>query len=119
MAKDKTPKQKNKPEEKTDDLFVEISGATNTIPKILTSAELHEEFIKINDDFRKWALTQTEKWEKVMLEHRNSIVESIPQALEEKIKPTINNQERYFMSLDQEVSALKLDHEHEASAKTV
>ena len=54
-----------------------------------------------------------------MLEHRNKIVEGIQQAIEEKIKPIIDKQERYLKVLEQDVSALKLDREHEASAKTV
>jgi hypothetical protein len=46
MGKDKTPKQKGKPEEKEDDSFTEVTGATNVIPKINTSADLQEAFIK-------------------------------------------------------------------------
>jgi hypothetical protein len=73
----------------------------------------------LNDDFHKWALARTDVWRAEMLEHRNKIVEGIQQAIEEKIKPIIDKQERYLKVLEQDVSALKLDREHEASAKTV
>ncbi len=59
-----------------------------TLPKeSCTSADFQEAFIKLNNDFHKWALTRTEVWRAEMLEHRNKIVKGIQQAIEEKIKP--------------------------------
>jgi hypothetical protein len=108
MAKDKTPKQTkthHKSEAKPNDSFIDIAEDTATYPPITTSAELQEALTKINDNCRQWALDQTEIWKAGMLEHRNSIVNSIQQAIEEKIKPKINKQEKYLINLEQLVVA--------------
>ena len=103
MAKDKqTPKGKttHRQEAKPDDSFVDITNEGAASPQVRTRTEFQEAFEEIKTNCAQWAKTQSDLWRQEMLEHRNSIVESINQAIEEKIQPKITNIDKFVLELE-------------------
>jgi acyl-CoA synthetase (NDP forming) len=92
MGKDKIPKNKTpRHEAKQNDSSVELIDEGAASPQIHTRGEFQEAFDELKASCEQWAITQSELWEQRMVEHRDSIVKSINQAIEEKIQPKINH----------------------------
>ncbi len=105
MGKDKnTPKGKTpRHEAKHNDSFVDITAEGAASPQVRTRTEFQEAFDELKANCTQWAKAQSVLWEQQMLEHRNSIVDSINQAIEEKIQPKITNIDKFVIELEETV----------------